>query len=104
MRAAANGLGGTAARAGYSAGDGTHYFELPQSGNQSALLDLPTTDGNTGIAGVDHLDVRNGEVGPSSLTSTGTIDFSDPDLGDTHSIQSVTYTGALAPNSERCHW
>ena len=88
-----NGLGGAPARAGYSAGDGTHYFELPQSGNQSALLSLPSTTGNTGIAGVDHLEVRNGEVGPSSLTSTGTIDFSDPDLGDTHSIQSVTYTG-----------
>jgi hypothetical protein len=89
-----NGLGGTPARAGYSAGDGTHYFELPQSGNQTALLNLPNTDGNTGIPGVDHLEVRNGEVGPSSLTSAGTIDFSDPDLGDTHSIQSVTYTGA----------
>jgi VCBS repeat-containing protein len=88
-----NGLGGTVARAGYSAGDGTHYFELPQSGNQAALLNLPNADGNTGIAGVDHLEVRNGEVGPSSLTSSGTIDFSDPDLGDTHSIQSVTYTG-----------
>jgi hypothetical protein len=89
-----NGLGGTPARAGYSAGDGVHYFELPQSGNQSALLNLPNADGNTGIAGVDHLEVRNGVVGPSSLTATGAIDFSDPDLGDTHSIQSVTYTGA----------
>ena len=86
-----DGLGGTPARVGYSAGDGVHYFELAQSGNQSALLDLANTDGNTGIAGVDHLVVRNGEVG---LTSTGTIDFSDPDLTDTHSIQSVTYTGA----------
>jgi VCBS repeat-containing protein len=89
-----NGLGGTAARAGYSAGDGSHYFEIPQSGNQSALLSLSSTPGNTGIAGVDHLEVRNGEVGPSSLTSTGTIDFSDPNLNDTHSIQSVTYTGS----------
>jgi hypothetical protein len=81
------------ARAGYSAGDGSHYFEIPQSGIQSALLSLSSTQGNTGIAGVDHLDVLNGEVGPSTLTSTGTIDFSDPNLNDTHSIQSVTYTG-----------
>jgi hypothetical protein len=87
------GLGGTPARVGYSAGDGTHYFELPQSGNQSALLGLPGINGNTGIAGVDHLEVRNGEVGPSTLTSTGTINFSDPDLSDSHAIQSLTYTG-----------
>ncbi|WP_212365878.1 cadherin-like domain-containing protein [Bradyrhizobium jicamae] len=88
-----NGLGGTPARVGYSAGDGVHYFELPQSGNQNALLDLENTTGNTGIAGVDYFEVRNGEVGPSSLTTTGKIDFSDPDLTDTHSVQSVTYTG-----------
>jgi hypothetical protein len=103
-----NGLNGAPARAGYSAGDGVHYFELPQSGNQSALLSLPTTNGNTGIAGVDHFEVRNGEVGPATLTSTGTIDFSDPDLNDIHSIQSVTYAGpgdhlgtlALVKNSD----
>jgi VCBS repeat-containing protein len=88
-----NGLGGTPARAGYSAGDGVHSFELPQSGNQAALLALPTTAGNTGIAGVDEFNVRNGQVGPSTLTSTGTINFSDPDLSDSHAIQSVTYTG-----------
>jgi VCBS repeat-containing protein len=88
-----NGLGGTPAHAGYSAGDGVHSFELPQSGNQAALLALPTTAGNTGIAGVDEFNVRNGEVGPSTLTSTGTINFSDPDLSDSHTIQSVNYTG-----------
>jgi VCBS repeat-containing protein len=87
------GLGGTAARAGYSAGDGVHYFELPQSGNQSALLALPATPGNTRIAGVDEFQVRNGVVGPTTVTTSGTINFSDPDLTDTHSIKSVTYTG-----------
>jgi hypothetical protein len=87
-----NGLGGTPAHAGYSAGDGVHSFELPQSGNQAALLALPTTNGNTGIAGVDEFNVRNGEVGPATLTSTGTINFADPDLNDNHDIQSVTYT------------
>jgi VCBS repeat-containing protein len=88
-----DGLGGAAARAGYSAGDGVHYYELPQSGNQSALLALPATPGNTGVPGVDGLQVRNGVVGPTTLTTTGTINFSDADLSDTHSIQSVTYTG-----------
>lgn len=88
-----NGLGGTPARAGYSAGDGVHSFELPQSGDQAALLALSTTPGNTAIAGVDDFQVRNGVVG---LTTTGTIDFSDVDLSDVHSLQSVTYTGSSA--------
>jgi Ca2+-binding RTX toxin-like protein len=35
-----NGLGGTVARAGYSAGNGIHYYELPQSGDQAQMLDL----------------------------------------------------------------
>nr|WP_249792339.1 nidogen-like domain-containing protein [Bradyrhizobium sp. BRP22] len=91
------GLGGIPARIGYSAGDGTHYYELPQSGNQSALLDLSGTDGNTGIDGVDQFEVRNGDVISSSLTTTGTINFSDPDLTDTHNVLSVTYVGSDQP-------
>src|SRR5207237_9526039 len=75
-------------------GDGVHYLELPQSGNQSALLALPTTPGNTGIEGVDDFQVRNGIVGPTTLTTSGTSDFSDPDLTDTHRVTSVTYTGS----------
>jgi Bacterial Ig-like domain/Nidogen-like len=69
-----NGLGGTPARAGYSAGDGNsaHYFELPQSGIQAALLALPTTAGNTGIAGVDVFQVLNGQVGTPTVTTIGT--------------------------------
>jgi len=89
-----NGLGGTPARAGYSAGDGVHAFELPQSGNQTALLALPSTTGNSGIAGVDDFQVRSGVVEPSDLTTTGTINFSDADPADVHTIQSVTYTGS----------
>ena len=34
------GLGGTVARAGWTAGDGEHYYELPQSGNQGEILAL----------------------------------------------------------------
>src|SRR5262245_19540813 len=41
-----DGLGGSIARAGYSAGDGVHYFELPQSGNQAGMLSLEATTGN----------------------------------------------------------
>ena len=89
-----NGLSGTPARIGYTSGDGSHYFELTQSGNQSALLSLPEVAGNTGIDGVDHFDVRNGDVGPPTVTANGVIDFADADLLDTHTIQSVTYTGS----------
>ena len=84
---------GAPARAGYSAGDGINYFELPQSGNISALLLLPATAGNTLVAGVDQFDVRNGVIAPSTLTATGTINFSDVDLNDVHTVTSVVYTG-----------
>ena len=87
------GLGGTAARAGFSAGDGINYYELPQSGFQDALLALPTTAGNTGIQGVDVFHVLNGQVISSELTQTGAISFNDVDLTDVHSVQSITYTG-----------
>jgi len=54
--------GSSAARAGYSAGDGVNYYELPQSGTVAALKTLPTTLGNTGIAGIDVFQVRNGDI------------------------------------------
>ena len=54
-----NGLGGTLARAGYSAGNGVDYFELPQSGDQAALLALESTS-NVGVPGTFVFSVRNG--------------------------------------------
>jgi hypothetical protein len=66
-----NGLGGTVARAGFSAGDGVHFFELPQSGNQSAILGLPTTPAGTLGAqpetGIYIFQVRNGVVLQSTI-------------------------------------
>jgi Ca2+-binding RTX toxin-like protein len=38
-----NGLDGIVARAGWNSGDGSDFFELPQSGNQSEILGLETT-------------------------------------------------------------
>ena len=57
-----SGLGGTVARAGYSAGDGDplHYYELPESGNQEQMLALDTTPGNSARTGVYIFHVRNG--------------------------------------------
>jgi VCBS repeat-containing protein len=80
-----NGLGGSIARAGYSAGNSTNYYELSQSGNQSGMLGLSSAIGNTGILGVHVFEVVNGQVtGSADLTQTGTISFSDADLSNAH--------------------
>ena len=72
------GLGGTPARAGYSAGNGADFFELPQSGNESAITNLENTTGNTGVEGLWVFEVRNGAiVGDITFAAT---EFDDPDL------------------------
>jgi hypothetical protein len=58
------GLGGVPARAGYSSGNGVDFFELPQSGNQAALLDLENAS-NVGIAGTYIFNVRSGSATPA---------------------------------------
>ena len=64
-----NGLGGTPARAGYTAGDGddTHRAELAAAGNQAAMLALDTTVGNTGQTGLWVYAVRGGQVSVGDL-------------------------------------
>lgn len=91
------GLGGTPARAGYTAGDNNpaHYFELSSSGNQTGMLALESTVGNTGIAGVQVFEVRAGDVG--SPTSSGNIEFSDANATDTHTVSSSFNAGASDP-------
>ena len=49
-----NGLGGSVARVSYTNGDGLNFFELPESGDEAAILGL---DGQTRL-----FVVRNGEV------------------------------------------
>ena len=46
------GLGGTAAFVGYDLGTAAPPVTLPASGNEAALLALPQTVGNTGVAGL----------------------------------------------------
>lgn len=59
----AGGFGGTPARAGFTAGDfSTNWYELTASGNQSALLNLDTAIGDTGVSGLWVFNVRNGET------------------------------------------
>lgn len=56
------GLGGVIARAGYSVGDGVHYFELPQSGRQDDILALESSPGNyDGATGLWVFSIRDGE-------------------------------------------
>jgi Ca2+-binding RTX toxin-like protein len=57
-----DGLGGSVARAGYSAGNGASFFELEQSGDQAQMLALDSTAGNTGRTGTYVFKVRDGSV------------------------------------------
>ena len=71
------GLGGTPARAGYSAGNGGDFFELSQSGDGGAMLGLEGTVGNTGEQGLYVFKVRNG--GTVGDITFGAADFTgDP--------------------------
>ncbi len=56
------GLGGTAAQAGYDAGDGKHYLILPGSGTAAVLdlANLTNTPSNVSINGLWVFPVRNG--------------------------------------------
>jgi hypothetical protein len=75
-----NGLGGTGARAGFSLGDGAHFYELGQSGSQTALLDLENAS-NARQAGLYRFEARalTGAEGTSGLADglisgqTGTV-------------------------------
>ncbi|MBY0320221.1 MAG: hypothetical protein K2X72_15970 [Reyranella sp.] len=78
-----NGLGGTAARAGYSSGNGTNYFELPQSGNQADLLALETAS-NRGIPGIFIFEVRSGV--PAVSVSVGDASSTEGNGPGSHTI------------------
>ena len=89
-----DGLGGTPARAGYSAGDdnSSHYFELSGSGDQSSMLALPSTTGNTGIQGVYVFQVESGNV-TSAPVANGAIQFSDSDAAEINTASFVPLNG-----------
>ncbi|MDI1345454.1 MAG: nidogen-like domain-containing protein, partial [Pseudolabrys sp.] len=105
------GSGGIPARAGYSAGDGiaSHTYEFSQSGNQSAMLALDSTVGNSGIVGVNVFRVESGNVTAAAAVS-GAIAFSDADVSDTHSAMvqegGESFIGTFAledPNNDGSH-
>lgn len=77
-----NGLGGTVARAGYSTGNGATWYELSQSGNQDAMLNLENTLGNTGVAGYYRFSVTSGTSGNDTLQGTSGNDSLYGSLGN----------------------
>ncbi len=89
----AGGIGGTTSRAGYSAGNGT-FFELPQAGNEAAMLALESTPGNTGQDGLWRWSVFNGNVPPTvSISATGNV--VEGNSGVTNMVFLVERTGDL---------
>ncbi|NVO29290.1 hypothetical protein HJ526_17860 [Donghicola sp. C2-DW-16] len=79
----AGGLGGNVAHAGYSAGNGADFFELPQSDDQAGILALDSTVGNTGVTGLWVFEVRDGALyGDITFGSTEfTDEYGDLDTG-----------------------
>ena len=109
-----NGYGGIIARAGFTAGNGTNFYELPQSGRQGSIptdtLDPPGTDlataggmldlaqlTNVGIPGVFQFQIRRPRITitPASGYTNGdpivfTFTFDHPVTGFAASDISVT--------------
>ncbi|MCX7568017.1 hypothetical protein OS189_16870 [Sulfitobacter sp. F26169L] len=81
-----DGLGGFVSRAGFSLGD--ILFELPTSGNQSAMRGLEDFPGNLGVRGVWQFLLEDGEIqgvgtdGDDTFTGTDGEDVYLGDLGN----------------------
>jgi hypothetical protein len=96
------GLGGTVARAGWSSGNGTDFYELPQAGDQDGMLDLEIANGTSQFnvdTGIFLFQVRGGSVlnGPPAPefapgSDTGRLD------GITNNTR-PTFIGVAEPNS-----
>jgi len=81
-----DGLGGTVARAGWTAGTGNEdeFFELPASGDEGAVLALEDTAGNTGDEGRWFFNVRAGDVVSADIPPPPTIPVTGAGSGDPH--------------------
>lgn len=83
----------TDARAGYTAGDGVNFFELPSSGVEAEMLDLDIDAGNTGVAGLWRFSVVHGDVGDSICFIEG-----DANANDIEGKGGPDYIAGLAGN------
>ena len=98
-----NGLGGTPARAGYSAGNGTDYFELPQSGNQAALLALESAS-NVGTPGTFVFSVRNGVPTVGVTAGDASADEGNGGEGDTRTVDITVYLTEASASTITVHY
>jgi Ca2+-binding RTX toxin-like protein len=78
------GLGGTPARAGFTASTGNPdaFFELPASGNQDGILQLDEVAGNTGEIGIWNFSVRSGEIDSGDIPALPAIPVIGTTTGD----------------------
>ena len=81
-----DGLGGTPARAGYTASTGNpeSQLELPASGNEAALLALDDVAGNTGQIGRWFFNVRSGDIAAADIPALPDQGASGWTVGDPH--------------------
>ncbi|MDP3243258.1 MAG: Calx-beta domain-containing protein, partial [Reyranella sp.] len=96
-----NGLGGTPARAGYSAGDGVEYFELPQSGNEAELLALESAS-NVGTPGTFVFSVRNGA--PTVGITAGDAAIDEGDGADPHYLSIPVFLTEASTSTVTVHY
>ena len=96
-----NGVGGTPARAGYSAGNGVDYFELPQSGNQADLLALESAS-NVGTPGTFVFSVRNGV--PTVGVTAGDASSNEGDGGEPNYVSIPVFLTAASASTVTVHY
>ena len=96
-----NGLGGTPARAGYSAGDGVDYYELPQSGSEADLLALESAS-NVGTPGTFVFSVRNGV--PTVGITIGGASIDEGDGGTTHYVSIPVFLTETSTSTVTVHY
>ena len=96
-----NGLGGTPARAGYSAGDGVDYYELPQSGSEADLLALESAS-NVGATGTFVFSVRNGA--PTVGITAGDASIAEGDGGTPHYVSIPVFLTETSTSTVTVHY
>ncbi len=96
-----NGVGGTPARAGYSAGNGIEYFELPQSGNQAGLLALESAS-NVGTPGTYVFSVRNGA--PTVGVTAGSASIDEGNGGEPNYVSIPVFLTEASTSTVTVHY
>jgi hypothetical protein len=87
------GLFGQVAVAGYSSGDGQNFFQMPQSGNQAAMLALPSAS-NISAPGLFTFSVRHGvPVVAQFSIAAASADQAEGDSGPKDFTFTVSLTG-----------